>query len=138
MLIGGLAVAGAAAVWSAALAYYDVTYTRLPDCLTLPAAAVALAACCLWPWGWWGLAWPLAYLVAGPGIGGGDVKLACSLGVVCALAGGLLSVLVAVLVASCLTAAVALVLRTRALAHGPSMLVAAWVVALWEVASTYL
>ncbi|QPK82448.1 prepilin peptidase [Corynebacterium qintianiae] len=127
MLIGGLAALG----WSAALVYYDVTRLRLPDWLTLPAVCLASAAILAWPVGLWGLAWPAAYLASGKGVGGGDVKLALPLGVVCAAVGGAGAVVAVVLLSSLFTLLGALVTRRAVLAHGPSMLVAAWLVALY-------
>nr|WP_231908501.1 prepilin peptidase [Corynebacterium mycetoides] len=110
---------------------YDLSRQRLPDVLTVPAALVAAAACLVWPAGLMGWVWPVAYLLGGRGVGGGDIKLAASLGVWCAVAGGLAAVLVAIVLASVFTLAAAAALRKRALAHGPSMLAAAWIVALY-------
>src|SRR5699024_12690530 len=80
---------GGAVGWAAALVIFDVRQRRLPDFLTVPAAGLALG----WigfTWQWhalWGLLWPVLYLAMaalsnGQGMGGGDIKLAVSLGVV--------------------------------------------------------
>nr|WP_288831562.1 prepilin peptidase [uncultured Corynebacterium sp.] len=127
MLIGGLV---AAAVWSAALVAFDLRERRLPDVLTLPAGAAALAACLALPAGWWGLAWPALYLLPRGGIGGGDVKLALPLGVAVAALAGPGWMLAAVAGASLLTLAAAALARADGAPHGPSMLAAAWLCAL--------
>ncbi|SDS00659.1 prepilin peptidase [Corynebacterium timonense] len=135
MLIGGsglffLFLCACAVLWSTALACVDVTQRRLPDALTLPAGALALAWCVVRPVGLWGLVWPVLYLLPARGIGGGDVKLAVSLGVAVACTAGPVWVLVAVAAASALTLAAAALTRSAAVAHGPAMLAAAWVCAL--------
>ncbi|EEI16706.1 prepilin peptidase [Corynebacterium lipophiloflavum] len=130
MLLWGAAALG----WSVALAYFDHTRLRLPDWLTLPGVIVALGACWVNPCALWGLLWPSAYLVAGPGVGGGDVKLAVPLGVACALLAGVGAVLAALLAASLFTLVAAGITRRRRLAHGPSMLAAAWLVGLYALA----
>lgn len=117
--------------WGAALVYYDITQLRLPNWLTVPAACLALAVCAVAPQGLWGLVWPVAYLACGRGVGGGDVKLALPLGVGCALLAGALSVLLGIAVAGGLTLLAAAALRRRSIAHGPSMLAAASLVALY-------
>src|SRR5699024_68996 len=83
--IGGI---GGAAVWSVALIIYDVRQRRFPDFLTLPAAALALGwiGCTLQWHALWGLLRSALYLFLalasnGRGMGGGDIKLAVSLGV---------------------------------------------------------
>lgn len=136
MVAGGI-VAG---VWSIALVLYDVSQRRLPDFLTLPAAALALISCVFYPQGLWGLVWPALYLLLAvrgssdrstdAGIGGGDIKLAVPLGVALAGVGGALAVLAAMLLASALTIVFLLIKRLRDTAHGPSMLAAAWIVGL--------
>ncbi|WP_291313680.1 prepilin peptidase [Corynebacterium sp. UBA2622] len=132
MLIGGSAsfftcAAGViAAAWSAVLVHYDLRSHRLPDALTLPAGAAALASCAAWPEGLWGLAWPALYLLVGRGIGGGDIKLSLPLGVAVAALASPPAILAAVGVSSALTLAAAAVLRARGAPHGPSMLAAAW------------
>lgn len=128
---GGLSITvgvAACAAWSVALAANDIRVRRLPDPLTVPPALVAVVACGWHPAWCWGLIWPVLYLVYGDGIGGGDVKLAISLGVACAAAGGLVSTIAAVGVAGAMTAVAALCTGRRSLPHGPSMLCAAWMV----------
>lgn len=133
MGIGGfsrlLLIAGFGA-WSFVLSANDVRVRRLPDPLTLPPAAVAVAACGWWPELGWGLAWPALYLLAGNGIGGGDVKLAVSLGVVCASVAGPLGVIGALGLAGLNTVVLSRLTRERTVPHGPSMICAAWTVTL--------
>lgn len=133
MGIGGFSnalVVAVFGVWSVALSIYDVRARRLPDPLTLPPAAVALAACACWPELCWGLAWPAVYLLAGSGIGGGDIKLAVSLGVACASVAGPLGVIGAVGLSGANSVALAWWSRQQTVPHGPSMLCAAWAVVL--------
>ena len=87
------------------------------------------------PVGVFGFIWPGAYLFTGRGIGGGDVKLAVPLGVAMALVGGAGAVLAAMLLASSFTVVTLLINKAKAMAHGPSMLAAAWIVGF---ASTFL
>ncbi len=125
----------------------DVVVRRLPDALTLtayPVAAVllvvaaagvgdagllvrALGGALLWAGGY-----AAVRLVAPGALGGGDVKLAGSLGAIAA-ASSWPGLLLAVLAASALTVAVAVPARMfgyRDVPHGPAMLAAAWLVAL--------
>ncbi len=122
----------------------DLRHHRLPDALTLPAVPVALAA--LLPLGTdavlRGLAGAaLAFgahaavaLVSPRAMGAGDVKLAASLGAVSAASTWAAPVLAALLAAlfTGLVAAVGLASgrldRGAAVPHGPSMLLAAWLV----------
>ena len=113
--------------WSIVLARIDARHSRLPNGLTAPPALVALAACVASPYLAWGLAWPAAYL-AGPGMGGGDVKLAVPLGVLLAALGGPFAVLAAVGLAGLLTVVRGWMAGRAALPHGPQMLAAAWAV----------
>ena len=135
--VGAVAVSSvlcaAAAIWTVALIAVDAEERRLPDVWTLPVAGAAAAACVAVPAGAAGLVWPLAYAVAGRGIGGGDVKLAVPLGVVLALLGGVGAVLAGMFLASMFT--VLVLTKQNATAHGPSMLAAAWIVGF---ASTFL
>lgn len=124
-----------ALAWTVTLVVWDVREQRLPNALTLPAAAAAVVACFVYPTGWWGMLWPGMYLVTAlatpvnrPGIGGGDIKLAVPLGVAVALSGGVMGVLGAMLLSSMITVCVLLVARQSGMAHGPSMLTAAWLV----------
>ncbi len=125
----------------------DVVARRLPDALTLPAYPVVAVLLAIAAAGVGGvdllvrafggaLLWAGGYaavrLIAPNALGGGDVKLAGSLGAVTAAASwpGLL---VAVLTATVLTAAVAgpaRLLGYRDVPHGPAMLAAAWLVVL--------
>jgi leader peptidase (prepilin peptidase)/N-methyltransferase len=125
----------------------DVVARRLPDALTIPAYPVvavllgvaaagagdagslvrAVAGALLWAGGY-----AAVRLVAPGALGGGDVKLAGSLGALTA-ATSWPGMLLAVLVATALTAAVAgpaWVLGHREVPHGPAMLAAAWFVVL--------
>ena len=117
-------------VWAGALCAVDLRHRRLPDRLTLPAALGAgLGAASLQPallLG--GLGWAGLYVLVGlreGGIGGGDIKLALSLGIVVAAAGGVSAWFGAVLGASLLTVLVGVVTRSPSLPHGPAMIVAA-------------
>ena len=62
------------------------------------------------------------------------MKLAVPLGVACALLAGVGAVLAALLAASLFTLVAASITRRRRLAHGPSMLAAAWLVGLYALA----
>lgn len=125
----------------------DVAVRRLPDALTLPAypavavllvvAAVgakdadllvrAVGGALLWAGGY-----AAVRLIAPDALGGGDVKLAGSLGALTA-ASSWPGLLLAVLAASALTVIVAGLARMfghRDVPHGPAMLAAAWLVVL--------
>ncbi|WIM68929.1 prepilin peptidase [Corynebacterium breve] len=121
-------------LWSVALCHFDVTQRRLPNWLTVPAAIVALIfAAIVAPHSFAGLIWPLTYLFVGlvlGGVGGGDIKLAISLGIVVAFHAGILGVCVAMATSSMITALVAWALKQAATAHGPSMLIASWLCAI--------
>lgn len=129
------------------LAAADVVARRLPDALTVsgyPVVAVLLtvaaagagdggllvraaAGALLWSGGY-----ALVRLIWPGSLGGGDVKLAASLGALAA-AGSWSGLLLAVLAAAVLTALVAgpaRLLGHRDVPHGPAMLLAAWVVVL--------
>lgn len=113
-------------LWGTLLCGYDICFRRLPNWLTLPGAAVAISLTVthepLAVLG--GLAWAALYRLGRTG--GGDVKLALSLGTVAAL-GGWWGWWLAVVLASLSTAALGLILRAKSLPHGPSMLCAAYV-----------
>ncbi|MGP9723479.1 prepilin peptidase [Corynebacterium sp. AOP40-9SA-29] len=137
----------AVALWAGALVVHDLRSRRLPNHLTLPAVPVAwlLAVVCGQPWAvLGGVGWFLVCVLPGRvtprwRVGGGDAKLALSLGVVPAAAGGVTALLLAVAGASLVTLVFALVPRGRAggLPHGPGMLVATAVVtAVFTVAVT--
>ncbi len=125
----------------------DVVARRLPDALTLPAypvvavllgaAAVgagdggllarAVAGALLWAGGY-----AAVRMVAPTALGGGDVKIAGSLGALTA-ATSWSGLLMAVLAASVLTAVIAgpaRMLGYRDVPHGPAMLAVAWLVTL--------
>lgn len=126
----------------------DLVARRLPDALTLPAYPVvalllgtaaagtgdaellvrAVAGALLWAGGY-----AAVRLIAPGALGGGDVKLAGSLGALTA-ATSWSGLLVAVLVATALTAVVAgpaRILGHRDVPHGPAMLTAALLVVLY-------
>lgn len=130
-----MALALALVAWGALLAATDVCERRLPNALTLPAVpafwalAVAMGR-------WWaiagGVAWSVLYLVTAlclpargvRSVGGGDVKLAASLGVLAAWYGGA-GWCVAVIAASCCSLLWMAVARRRSAPHGPAMLLCA-------------
>lgn len=133
-----LCVAAAAVVcvlgWAGGLAYCDFRYRRLPDWATLPPGLGMIAMSLVFSsTALWGLGWALLYCVmgmAGGGIGGGDVKLAVSLGVGLAYVAGGGAVLGAVVVSSLFSVVIGLFQKIRGRAdrgipHGPSMLAAA-------------
>lgn len=129
------------------LAGSDLVTRRLPDALTLPlypiaglllgVAAIGTADPALLPRAaagglLWGGGYAAVRLVAPAALGGGDVKLAGSLGALTA-ATSWPALLLAVLAASVVTAAVAAPARLLGYAevpHGPAMLAAAWLVVL--------
>ncbi|WP_260853085.1 prepilin peptidase [Corynebacterium glyciniphilum] len=129
-VIGGLIVL----VWAGTLAVYDIRYRRLPDWLTLPAVPAAWVGVILLGHGWavvGGAAWFLLCVL--PGMlsarlraGGGDAKLALSLGAVAAAAGGVVGLAATIAAASAVTLLFALfpTVRSSALPHGPGMLIA--------------
>ena len=127
-----LAVAALLALaWSVALVIVDLRQQRLPNALTLPAGAVTVALCFFFPTGWWGLLWPGLYLFSPQGVGGGDVKLALPLAMVCVISGKLPAVLVAIGVSGLFTVLMAWLSRSRTVAHGPSMLATTWLVVMY-------
>jgi leader peptidase (prepilin peptidase)/N-methyltransferase len=147
--------------WLAAAAgTVDVLHHRLPDALTLPALPLALLL--LLPLGSAAVlrgatgalvaagAYGVVHLAAPAAMGAGDVKLAAPLGAVLTAASWTAPALAAVLAAA-ISAVVAVVLvvcsarltslrstrvRSTPLPHGPSMLVAAWIVALAAAGSS--
>lgn len=123
----------------------DLVARRLPDALTLPAypvVGVLLAAAALGAGGAGPLAravagaslWAGGYaavrLVAPSALGGGDVKLAGSLGALTAATSwpGLLLAVLAASVVTAAAAAPAWMLGYRDVPHGPAMLAASWLV----------
>lgn len=139
-MLGGAAVI--TVWWAAMLVFHDETRRRLPNQLTLPAAFGAVLGASLTEpiliLG--GLGWAGSYLLSalvGRGIGGGDVKLALSLGVLAAAAGGAGGVLAAAVMAGAMTVARGVAKqrvaeRGEAVPHGPSMLVGTLVVLLFD------
>lgn len=116
--------------WAVALCYRDLRERRLPDQLTLPAIAVAWGlAAMLHPWAILaGVAWGGLLLLIGVvmgGVGGGDVKLAASLGTAVVLASGFGVLPWVMLGASVISLAIMLVTRRTSLPYGPAMLLAA-------------
>lgn len=122
-------------VWLAALSVYDVRQRRLPNWLTLPGAALVLAAAALAGRGGpaligaaaLGALYLLVHAAAPSAMGAGDVKLALGVGGI----GGYFGVdvwLLAAMAAPLLTAAWALVQLIRrggrTVPHGPAMCVA--------------
>jgi leader peptidase (prepilin peptidase)/N-methyltransferase len=125
----------------------DLIARRLPDALTLPAYPVvavllgaaalsagdvgllarAAAGAVLWAGGY-----AAVRLVAPGALGGGDVKLAGSLGALTAATSwpGLLLAVLAANVVTAAAAAPARMLGYRDVPHGPAMLAAAWLVVL--------
>jgi leader peptidase (prepilin peptidase) / N-methyltransferase len=134
--------------WAGVLASgADLISRRLPDALTLPAypvVAVLLGAAALGTGDaaplvrgaagalLWAGGYAAVRLVAPGALGGGDVKLAGSLGALTA-ATSWSGLLLAVLAASVVTAAAAVPVRMLGyhdVPHGPAMLAAAWLVVL--------
>ena len=121
------------AIWFVALSISDIRTRRLPNALTVPAAVASLVAVTVHP-------------AAGPGVlvaggiyvvayslhacGGGDVKLAITVG---ALAGSAAAVVTVVVLAHILTVLPAVVARDRRpQPHGPALCVAtALVCGIW-------
>lgn len=112
--------------WAAVLSWWDVRQRRLPDWLTLPAAALSLTVA-----NWNGLWWPGIYLVLGlahAGVGGGDIKLALPLGMLVGHVAGFMGVVAASGCASILTLFWSAWTGQKKSPHGPAMLLAAAVV----------
>lgn len=125
----------------------DVVARRLPDLLTLPAYPVAAGLLGVAAFGsgnldllarafggalLWAGGYAAVRVISPAALGGGDVKLAGSLGALTAAASWP-GFLLAVLAATALTAAIAgpaLLLGHRDLPHGPAMLMAAWLTVL--------
>lgn len=133
-------------VWGVLLSYFDLTQRRLPDSLTLPAIPIMLmwalmtghfGAALLGATLWW-LLYVGAALVTPHSYGGGDIKLAATVGGIAAVAGGALGWFVAVIAAGVCTGMAGIVLAARArtrsgplssisssrrIPHGPGMLI---------------
>lgn len=133
------AIAFAGGLWVAILWAWDVWFQKLPNILTIPAAGAAiLLAVALQPPAvvgalmWAGLYASIRTIVGVRGIGGGDVKLAVTLGVVAAWP-GVGWVIVAMFLAQVATIGWWLWRPRRYVAHGPCMMVGvagAWVLAM--------
>jgi leader peptidase (prepilin peptidase) / N-methyltransferase len=127
---------GCVLAWLAALSIYDIRERRLPNWLTLPGAAVIVAAAAIHGHGAPAVLGAVAlfavyvvvYLVAPTAMGAGDVKLAIGIGALTGAFGGDVWVL-ASLGAPVLTAGWAVVAMLRrsgpTVPHGPSMCLAA-------------
>ncbi len=137
-------VGGGVLGWAMALAYWDICCRRLPNMLTIPAALLAVgwmiwhkdAAGIVWPGLYLVQAWYAAYLPGSGGgtggIGGGDIKLAVSLGAVVAWRAGVGGIVGAILISSTLTLLYAVIRRQRSAPHAPGMLIGAGVMTiLW-------
>ncbi|WPF65169.1 MULTISPECIES: prepilin peptidase [unclassified Corynebacterium] len=118
-------------LWLGALIWWDARQGILPNVLTLPGVAVSWAWALFCHQPWWiggGVAWAALYLLVGwvvRGVGGGDVKLAASLGVLVCAGSGVPGWCVAVVGASIASLLLMAVLRRGRVPHGPSMVVSA-------------
>ncbi|WP_284750505.1 prepilin peptidase [Amycolatopsis sp. RTGN1] len=130
---------------AAPLALADLRHLRLPDVLTLPAYPLfgaAIGAAALGGGGpsvavraaagalLFGAAHAAVRSAAPHSLGAGDVKLAGSLGAVLGAAGWP-ALAVAAVLAALLSLVVALVRRARRVPHGPALLAATWLCALF-------
>lgn len=124
--VGELVLTAVVVVWAVTIMYWDFSFQRIPNALTLPAIAIAVGL------GLW--LHPFA-LVSGAacagmyyvlyrqrGVGAGDVKLVASLGVLIG-GDGLLPVYFAVAAANLLTLIPLLLSQSRQVAHGPWLLI---------------
>ena len=121
------------AIWFVALSVSDLRTRRLPNALTVPAAVASLVAVAIHPAATPGLIVAVGiYLVAFSlhACGGGDVKLAITVG---ALAGSVAAVLAAIVLAHIFTVVPAVVARDRRpQPHGPALCAAtALVCGIW-------
>ncbi|WP_051721069.1 MULTISPECIES: A24 family peptidase [Actinomycetes] len=121
------------AIWFVALSVSDVRTRRLPNVLTVPAAVASLVAVAIHPAATPGLVVAVGvYLVAFSlrACGGGDVKLAITVG---ALAGSVVAVLAVIVLAHILTVVPAVVIGDRRpQPHGPALCAAtALVCGIW-------
>ena len=130
-----------AGLWGGRLVYSDWLHRRLPNYLTLPAAFGAVSgAIAFHPAALTGLLWPVLYLLLGlrgGGIGGGDIKLAVSLGLAVAAAQNFYSVFIVIIGASLITLVAGLLcavfgrpkhVKSRNLPHGPAMIMSTLIV----------
>lgn len=121
------------AIWFLALSVCDVRTRRLPNALTVPAAAASLVAAVIHPAAAPGLIIAVGIYVAAFSLhacGGGDVKLAITVG---ALAGSAVAVLAVIVLAHLLTVLLAVVTGDRRpQPHGPALCTAtALVCGIW-------
>lgn len=121
--------------WGVALVLFDETSRRLPNPLTYGGGVLAGAVALLYEpaWLWGGLVWAALYLlvgISGGGVGGGDIKAAFPLGVIVG-SYGFPMVVLAMLLASVLTAVRAISTASRAVAHGPAMVLASAMGVFW-------
>jgi leader peptidase (prepilin peptidase)/N-methyltransferase len=125
-----------ALVWLAALSVYDVRERRLPNWLTMPGAAVIIAAAAVYGHGAAAVlgavalfaAYAVVHLVSPAAMGAGDVKLAIGIGALTGTFGGdvwLLAALGAPLLTAGLAVVAMLRRSARTVPHGPSMCLAA-------------
>lgn len=132
-MLGGIAFL----VWSTALSVYDLRHRRLPDWLTLPAVLCVWVTALATGHGWGivgGVGWFLlcvlpVHLSPRLRAGGGDAKLALSLGCIAMISGQLVGLLTAVFFASLITLTLLAIPAVRErgtgrLPHGPGMLIA--------------
>lgn len=127
VLVLACAVLGVLA-WAVSLWWWDRRHGRLPDLLTLPGALVVAMGVVVGGRPWvllGGVAWAVVYAVMAVwsrgGIGGGDVKLALSVGTIAAWT-GVGTLLAAIVLANALAVGEMLLRRTSRHAHGPAML----------------
>lgn len=127
--MGELIIGGVLITWALILTISDFRTRTLPNVLTLPALLVA-AGWAIASTNWWavvgGLCWFLLYVAVGhlsAGIGGGDIKLAPTLGLLIGT-NGLVPVLIAIGLAQIFSIATGLFLKQKRIPHGPSMLLA--------------
>jgi leader peptidase (prepilin peptidase)/N-methyltransferase len=123
-------------VWLAALSFYDIRERRLPNWLTMPGAAVIIAAAAMHGRGGPAVlgavvlfaVYVVVHLVSPAAMGAGDVKLAIGIGALTGAFGSDVWVLAAI-GAPLLTAGWAVVAALRrsgpTVPHGPSMCLAA-------------
>ena len=128
------------AAWALALCWYDMKYQRLPDNLTMPVLCclIIIAARMNYVALFGGLVWFLLYfmiaLLVG-GIGGGDIKLAPSLGIIMG-ADGIWPVFTAIFLAQMLTLVGAMVFKRTKIPHGPAMILGCIIVLTCHPASS--
>lgn len=137
--------------WAFRLIWLDCATRRLPNRYTLSAAVCSFIWAVLtqhFEWILYAGIWVFPYVVIGilsamRGIGGGDIKLSMALGIVAAAHAGAQGVVIASICSSCLSISLGLTLRFlhskghnstkySNLPHGPSMIIATWIVVVWS------